>query len=124
MGRTIIISQGCGGSLCHSDGGSPLFGEPISTQLSTFVSSFVFSEQIVHTVADGLQLSPTVRGVYSGNPYPFGIDPVICFPLVLVHPSGVHMKDFLESLWEQPQSIFHRLLEDAGNGHGCSKGRG
>lgn len=35
-----------------------------------------WTEQIVHTVADGLQLSPTVRGVYSGNPYPFGIDPI------------------------------------------------
>lgn len=25
-----------------------------------------------------LQLDPAIPGVYSGNPYPFGIDPVTC----------------------------------------------
>lgn len=48
-----------------------------------------------------LQLDPAVPGVYSGNPYPFGIDPVIklnCSKLICVSVLFLHIRYISSSL--------------------------
>ena len=42
-----------------------------------FVFPFALNSMQVLKTNPLLQLDPAVPGVYSGNPYPFGIDPVI-----------------------------------------------
>lgn len=42
-----------------------------------FIFPFPLSSAPVMETNPYLQLDPAIPGVYSGNPYPFGIDPVI-----------------------------------------------
>lgn len=45
---------------------------------------FIHRDEIVHE-SGVLQLNPETKGVYSGNPYPFGIDPVIRNNYLSIH---------------------------------------